>query len=401
MSIPFDEFAKRIGSGNDESGETEAESLRKELKEKLGILPEITINGSIRISDAAKPFARALDVRELSEEYLSRKMLSSKDSKHVAFVHVHSKEILQIDVPPGGSAELNLLFLNMEPLVTQVLINVGKGAKLNLSEWYGSKSTKRSLVSVIHEATLHEYSNVEMNMVHNTDSRTYAAFTSRVVIGDNAKLEFNSIYDGGALTKVKNDIIAEGYAAKSRITEMVIGSSTQGFDINTVVVNANRDTVSELESKGAMADGSRCLLKGFADIRENAPGSMSFVHERGILLGKEAHMDSIPGMSIKNSDVKATHSSAVAPVDEDSLFYLMSRGASMAEARMLLVSGFFSGSFAKITNPALKEAVASLMREKIYTGAFGSVPKATMSGIWTDADPDSSIFKGHYKYKDE
>jgi Fe-S cluster assembly scaffold protein SufB len=402
VNVPLEEFSKRINLKPHGAGKGEAEELCKELKEKLGIVIDVTIDGSVQISDGASRFVRSLDVHGLTEEALKQKMFSNRESKQVAFIHAHTKEILQIEIPSGETAGINMLFTNSDtPLVTQVLIKAGKGSKLNLLEWYGSKATKESMVNVMHEVSIQEYAKTEINMIHNEDWRTFSAGSSKFVIGDNAELEFNSIYNGGLLTKVKSEVISEGYASKSRITEMVMGSSTQVFDINTTIVNANRDTASELESKGALADQSRCLLKGFADIRENAPGSRSFVHERGILLSKDARMDSIPGMSIKNSDVKATHSSAVAPVDEEALFYLMSRGASLTDARLLLVSGFFSGSLSKITDSTVKEAVASLIHEKIYTKSFGSVPKATMSGLWTESRSESSIFKGHYKYRDE
>ena len=150
-------------------------------------------------------------------------------------------------------------------------------------------------------------------------------------------------------------------------------------------------------------DKAVCILTGFANVGENASGSRSFVNERGILLDKRAYMSSIPGMSINNSNVKATHSSATAPVDEDLLFYLMSRGANETVAKKLVISGFFSNSIAKISSPIVKEAVASLMHEKINNKVFGTIPKMDISSIWFDpkAAQAQGMFEGHYKYREQ
>ena len=95
-------------------------------------------------------------------------------------------------------------------------------------------------------------------------------------------------------------------------------------------------------------DKSFCIMKGFAKIEKGATKAKSYVHERGILLDRGARVNGLPDMSVDENDVKATHSSATAPVDPESVFYLMSKGIDEIGVRKLLVTGFFANSISKM-----------------------------------------------------
>ena len=62
---------------------------------------------------------------------------------------------------------------------------------------------------------------------------------------------------------------------------------------------------------------------------------------RNIVLSEHAKADAIPNLEIEANDVRCGHAASVGPVDEDAIFYLMSRGIPRAEAERLIVSGFF------------------------------------------------------------
>lgn len=357
-----------------------------------------TKGGQIKIGNA----------EDVVSNRMNRKMYKNSDDKLVALIHANTSNAVSISVPKDGSASLNILFTNADAaLATQIFIDVGSGGHLNLFEWYASAgalhpNSQDSFLGAIHEIRVDSYASADVTLIHNEDENTHAVGFSKARILDNGLLRLNYMYNGGASTKAKNEVHAEGFSSRSDVTELVLGSKGQKFDLNTVIANDGVDTVSDLESKAALMDSSLCILKGFAEVGADAKGSLSFVNERGILLDKRAYISSIPGMSIKNSNVKATHSSATAPVDEDSLFYLMSRGADKMNAEKLLINGFLSGGIAKVQNPTARGAIASLINEKVNTKDFGTVPKLDTGGIWFDSPTgkEGDLFKGHYKYRD-
>jgi Fe-S cluster assembly scaffold protein SufB len=399
--LPLERFVDEGGKSTGE--EASLRSLEKKILDTLKIRFDLVFGSTWHVVNNGK-FIRVIDAGDLTEERMSNKMYKSGEDKAVAFIHAYSRKIVFVDVPDGESAEVNVLVANTDaPLSTQVLINVGRESRLSLFEWHASETTRDSFAGVLHEVHVGKYGKAEVNLVHNEDANTYVVGFSKGKIDDNGLLKVNYIYNGGLSVKSKNEMSAAGYAARSEVIEMVMGSGEQKFDLNTVIANVDKDTVSDLESKAVLMDSAVCLLKGFANVGENASGSRSFVNERGILLDKRAYMSSIPGMSINNSNVKATHSSATAPIEEDLLFYLMSRGTDAVTAKKLIVSGFFSNSIAKMESAIVKEAAVSLMNEKINNKVFGTIPKMDISSIWFDekAVHAQGMFAGHYKYRDQ
>ena len=402
VPMPLEEFSEKMEEANsDGTEEKEIAILEKEIAEKLGVKFDAVIGPAFyRINSA---LMKIVKLEDLTEEHIRNKLYSSKEDKQVAFIHAHTKRFVYIDVPDSKTASINILFVNTDvPIAAQVFVKTGSESSLNLFEWYASLSKNKSMLGVLHELTIGKYSKSEINMLHNENENTFVVGFTKGRIRENAELNVNYIYNGGIATRVKNEINASGFAAKSKVIELVIGSGDQKFDINTVVANIDTDTVSDLESKAALMGNAVCMFKGFANVGENASGSRSYVNERGILLDRTAYMNSIPGMSINNANVKATHSSATAPVDADSLFYLMSRGTDEVVARRLLVNGFFAKSLSKINSAIVKAIVSSLIHEKINNRRFGFVPKLDMSGIWMDqsAPQSGDLFEGHYKYRD-
>ncbi|MCW6160003.1 MAG: SufD family Fe-S cluster assembly protein [Candidatus Micrarchaeales archaeon] len=400
VPIALDKFAAKLEEGD---GGLEEEAILKDLSQAALVNLNLRFDalfGSTRHLINNQKFLEVVPAKEMTEERITGKMYRSKEDKMVAFIHAHARRIIFIDVPDGVTAELNLLFVNTDiPFSTQVIVKTGRESKLNLFEWYSSRTSGESLLSILHEIKVGTYAKADVSMVHNEDVNTAVINFSKSMVADNGILNANYIYNGGSNTRAKNDIASSGFAARSNVIELVMGSAKQKFDLNTIVSNLAKDTVSDLESKASAADSSACILKGFAVVGEDASGSRSFINERGMLLSKNAYISSIPGMSINNANVKATHSSATAPVDEEALFYLTSRGATDAVAKRLIISGFFSSSIAKIENPMVKATVSSLMQEKINNKKFGTIPKLDISNVWVN-ESYKDTFQGHYKYRE-
>jgi Fe-S cluster assembly scaffold protein SufB len=405
LPLPLDQISKSLLDA--ENGGLEEEeglrSLSKTFSENLQVKADAVIGSTKHFFERQNEFVRILNSNEVTEEQLADKGYKSSEDKLVALIHATSRKYVFINVPDKKKAAINLLFANfMAPLAVQVIVKVGREAELSLFEWYSSKTNgkAKSMMGVLHEVDVGPYAKSEINIVHNEDFNTYVLNFSKCRTAESGRLGMNYVYNGGFNTRAKNELYADGFASRNDVMELIMGSAEQKFDLNTVISNVGQDTVSDLGSRAALMDGSACLLKGFANVETDAKGSRSFVNERGILLDKTASMSSIPGMSIKNANVRATHSSATAPIDAESEFYLMSKGADSTTARKLMISGFFSAGISKMESPVAKSVVASLIHEKINNKKFGTMPKLDISNIWFASSGEADIFEGHYKYRD-
>jgi Fe-S cluster assembly protein SufD len=84
-----------------------------------------------------------------------------------------------------------------------------------------------------------------------------------------------------------------------------------------------------------------------------------------LLLSPQARADSIPGLEIECDDVRCTHGSTTGKVDEELIFYAMTRGLTRKEATRLVVSGFFQQVFDRITIESVREALAQAILRKV------------------------------------
>ncbi len=336
-----------------------------------------------------------------SEDLLNGMLHSNSDDKYVAFVNAYSKRAITVNVPARERREIRLLFLNHDqPLLSHVFMNAGEGAKAKVVEVYASIGTKPSAMATIHEIRSGDGSVFELDAVHNENSLTTLLSFCRNSMGADASLRFNSFYNGSQLGRVRNVMSASSAASRLAVNEVVLGSGAQKFDIATQIVNQGRGSNASLESKAVLMDTSFCLLKGFARVLKGASGSKSYVHERGILLDKGARVDGLPDMSVEESEVKATHSSATAPVDGETVFYLMSKGIPEVGVRKLIVSGFLGEGIAKMHSGEARNMAIGLINRKLETREYGAMPRANPESAWAFGEGrEGDMFMGHYKYR--
>ncbi|EQD52240.1 FeS assembly protein SufB, partial [mine drainage metagenome] len=203
---------------------------------------------------------------------------------------------------------------------------------------------------------------------------------------------------GGSVTKAKGTIEALGYASTVNVNEFIFASAEQKMDVNTNIINSSNNTTAKLATRAAAMGNSVCYLKGFSKIISGSKDSRSFVEEAGMLMDKSARIDSIPAMSIDENRVKATHSSAIGPIDEESIFYLNTNGIDSTKSRELFVNGFFASQLGNVSNTQAKEAFAAIIKAKIHNSLeIGKTPKLDSSGMWFVETTDTMLER-HHKY---
>ncbi|MGC8537698.1 MAG: SufB/SufD family protein [Candidatus Micrarchaeia archaeon] len=355
-------------------------------------------SGSVVLSDEGK-LVKFIEIGKAEADYPTS--INSED-KYNLLINAYAKKDIVIDIPEDSEKNINLLFASVnEPLLVRISINAGNGSKLNLLEWYASAEGRRTISAASHRIISREYSKCEINMLHNESYDTTVLNIYDAKSLASSSLKMNYFYSGGSATKAHGTIEAHDYSSSVDVNEFIFGSDGQKMDINTNIVNSSNNTTARLATRAAAMGSATCYLKGFSKIVNGSKDSRSFVEESGVLLDRSARIDSIPAMSIDENKVKATHSSAIGPIDEESLFYMGTHGVDQEKAKELLVNGFFSSQLGSVGNNQAREAFAAIIRTKMRDGSeIGKTPKLDSSGLWfADSEPD--IFKRHYKYRSE
>ena len=99
-----------------------------------------------------------------------------------------------------------------------------------------------------------------------------------------------------------------------------------------------------------------------------APGAQKtdgYQANRNLILSRQARADSIPGLEILADDVRCTHGATVGQLEEEPIFYLMSRGLPRLEAERLVVDGFFAPIMQRIPFEGVRERFARMIDGKL------------------------------------
>ncbi len=182
----------------------------------------------------------------------------------------------------------------------------------------------------------------------------------RSVLARDATLHSLLVGVGGKAVKTNVESILDGPGAKSEMLGLVFGDSRQHFDLHTLQEHRAPHTLSDLLYKNAVKDRARSVFSGMIRVHHGAQKTNAFQANRNLILSEGAKADSIPNLEIMANDLRCTHGSATSRINEEHLFYLMSRGLSRAQAVRMVVEGFFAELLDRIPLDDLRER---LLRE--------------------------------------
>ena len=132
-------------------------------------------------------------------------------------------------------------------------------------------------------------------------------------------------------------------------------------EIRTIINHLTENTKSYQLIKSVLEDSSKAAYQGKIFVNSDAQKTDGYQLSKAILLNKESEFNAKPELEIYADDVKCSHGSASGSLNEDSIFYLMSRGLNYQQSRELLINGFLLDVVEKITDPEIKNLIKNLI----------------------------------------
>ncbi len=145
-----------------------------------------------------------------------------------------------------------------------------------------------------------------------------------------------------SLTDSKTNIYLEEQYASATTKTIAITNKEQSAKFTQLVEHNAPDTEGYIENYGVSNNNSALIFEGIGKINKNMKRSTARQQNRGIVLGANARLDANPLLLIDEYDVEASHGAAIGKIDEEQLYYLMSRGLTHKNAQRLIISGFLS-----------------------------------------------------------
>jgi Fe-S cluster assembly protein SufD len=246
------------------------------------------------------------------------------------------------------------------------LIILEEGAELTFIDRYVSPDLDRVLSDAVVEIYGGPASRLRYVGLQEWGAGVTHVSVQRAILDRDADLRSLGVAFGADLSRSEVESVLEGDGSSSEMLGVYFADRTQHVDHRSIQDHLGSRTTSDLLYKGVLRDRSRTIYSGTVIIRAGAHKCDAYQTNRNILLSEQAKADSIPNLEILSNDpVRCGHAASVGPVDEDTLFYIQSRGIPFAEAQKLVVFGFFQEVLDRVTIPEVRAGLEAAIAAEI------------------------------------
>lgn len=251
------------------------------------------------------------------------------------------------------------------------------------------------------EAHIAKNANLELVTLQGMSHKNIHISNRKAFVDRDGRINWCLAAFGSSFSRYKIDNLLKGEGAYAEHSDIIFGNKHQAFDITANLTHLTPNTRGRISAKSVMKDTAKSLFKGMIKISKNAKASESYLAGHAILLDKGAKSDAIPGLEIETNEVKATHAASVAQMDEEQMFYLMSRGFNKDSAKRVIVDGFLE-PLARRMNPKMRAWINYLIDSK-WEGRSLMLKTDQIMREMIEVEEakvvDIDLFEKHYKYR--
>jgi Fe-S cluster assembly protein SufD len=244
---------------------------------------------------------------------------------------------LFVDIGPSARATLVLQHRGHTVRAGNTEINVGAGGQLTM-------------------VSLQDWDDDAVHLAH-----------MHARVGRDATYKQALVSIGGDLVRISSSVDYAGAGGEAEMLGLYFADAGQHLEHRLFVDHNAPHTRSNVDYRGALqGDGAHTVWIGDVLIRKIAEGIQTYESNRNLVLTDGCRADSVPNLEIETGEiVGAGHASATGRFDDEQLFYLRSRGIDEAEARRLVVHGFFADIIRKIGVPAIEAQLLNAVEAEL------------------------------------
>ena len=331
LGIPEAEKRSLAGVGAQYDSEVVYHSMKKELMEQ-GVIYTDMETAVREYPELVKPhFMKCVPVTDHKFVALHGAVWSGG-----SFVYVPKG--VKVDIPLQSYFRLN------SPESGQfehTLIIVEEGASLHFIEGCSApKYNKVNLHAGCVELYVKDNAYLRYSTIENWSKNMLNLNTKKAIVGKNAQIDWVSGSFGSKISMLYPMSILNGEGAKTEYTGISFAGKGQNLDTGFKVIHNAPNTSSLINSKSISKNGGAATYRALVRINENSKNSKCSVSCESLMLDDISRSDTIPVNDIRTDDVEFSHEAKIGKISDQSIFYLMSRGLSVEDAKAMIVRGF-------------------------------------------------------------
>ena len=227
----------------------------------------------------------------------------------------------------------------------RILIVLDEGARAQVVQTERSSDSGALFRNSVVEILLARASALDLTVFQEMNAATLNFVHGTVEIAGDATFNSLNAQFGSKLTKSDSAVRLKEPGAHAILNGIGFATGHQHFDQRTVQYHDAPNTKSSLRYKTAVKDTAYSVYQGMIRVEPGGQQVDAYQANQNLLLNDGARADSIPSLEIEANNLKCSHGTTVGKVDEEQVYYLMTRGLSREEAKRFIISGFFEEVF--------------------------------------------------------
>lgn len=306
------------------------------------------VNGQWPVADGQNRQLSAADLELLSHFNVQRNGFTALN---LAFADIRVIRIAK-DTSVAEPFDLSFSANENTAVFPHILVIAEAGSKASIVESYAS--TAKSFTNAAVQIVVGDNANVTHYRVQKDAADAFSVGTTEVSLGSGSRYDSTNINLGAALSRHDIDVKFAAEGGEAWVDGLYMLNGAQHHDTHSIIDHTVPNCTSHQTYKGVLNDSSHGVFNGKVFVRENAHGTDAQQSNKNLLLSNEARVDTKPQLEIFNDDVKCSHGATVGQLEEEELFYLLTRGLPETLAKNLLTYGFAEAIIRKIGIDSIK-----------------------------------------------
>ena len=234
---------------------------------------------------------------------------------------------------------------------------------LRLIDLFNDNSEKNFL-NIFYNFDLKENAILKNYKVDRFESKNIKYSYNNIEQAKNSNSETFILSSGSNFFKNEINTNLKGKYSSAFVNGIFSLNKDKHHEIRTIINHLTENTKSYQLIKSVLEDGSKAAYQGKIFVNSEAQKTDGYQLSKAILLDKTTEFNAKPELEIYADDVKCSHGSASGSLNENSIFYLMTRGLNYKEAKELLINGFLLDVIEKITDREIKNLIKNMIGVK-------------------------------------
>ena len=240
---------------------------------------------------------------------------------------------------------------------------IDKNSSLRVIDLFNDTSEKNFL-NIFYNFDLKENAVLKNYKVDRFENKNIKYFFNNVEQEKNSVSEIFILTSGSNFFKNEINCNLNGQYSSAFVNGIFSLNNEKHHEIRTIINHLTENTKSYQLIKSVLEDSSKAVYQGKIFVDSDAQKTDGYQLSKAILLSENTEFNAKPELEIYADDVRCSHGSASGNLNQDSIFYLMSRGLDYKQAKELLINGFLLEVVEKITDSEVKNLIKNLIGVK-------------------------------------